>query len=77
MKFVRNVVKELKLFKYLMDTYHLQTDADLADFMLCSDSVVSMTRRGQRALSARLILIIYDKTPLSVEEIRAMLKEYV
>jgi hypothetical protein len=77
MNFVRNIAKELKMFQYLTDNYKLKTDADLADFMLCSKTVVSMTRRGQRALSARLILTIYDRTPLSIEEIRDMLKEYV
>jgi hypothetical protein len=71
------VRRELKLFEYLMTTYKLRTDIDLAEFMCCSKTVVSMTRCDHRGLSARLILVIYDKTPLSIEEIRALAKEYV
>jgi hypothetical protein len=71
------VRRELKLFNYLMTTYNLRTDDDLAEFMFCSKTVVSMTRCDHCGLSARLILVIYDKTPLSIEEIRALAKEYV
>lgn len=74
---MRTVVKELKLFKYLMDTHNLRTDEDLAEFLLCSKTIISMTRRDHRALSPRLTLLIYDKTPLTIEEIREMAKEYV
>ena len=71
------VKRELKLFRYLMDTYNLRTDDDLADFLCCSKTIISMTRCDHRGLSARLLLVIYDKTPLSIEEIREMAKEYV
>ena len=71
------VRRELKLFDYLMTTYKLRTDDDLAEFMLCSKTIVSMTRCDHRGLSPRLTLVIYDKTPLTIEEIRAMAKEYV
>ena len=73
---MRTVRKELKLFKYLMDKYTLRTDEDLAELMLCSKTIVSMTRCDHRVLSARLILSIYDKTDLSIEDIRSMAKEY-
>lgn len=73
----RVVEKELLLFQYLLDNYGLLDDQDLADFLFCSKTVISMSRRGQSMLSARLILKIYDKTPLSIEEIRQMAKEYV
>lgn len=73
---MRTVRKELKLFKYLMDKYTLRTDEELAEFMLCSKTIVSMTRCDHRTLSARLILVLYDKTDLSIEDIRAMAKEY-
>jgi hypothetical protein len=76
-KRMRTVEKELKLFKYLMDNYNLRIDDDLADFLYCSKTVISMTRCNHRSLSARLILSIYDKTPLTIEEIRDMAKEYV
>lgn len=73
---MRTVARELKLFKYLMDTYKLRTDEELAEFMLCSKTIVSMTRCDHRTLSARLILVLYDKTDLSIEDIRSMAKEY-
>lgn len=75
-KRMRTVRKELKLFKYLMDKYTLRTDEELAEFMLCSKTIVSMTRCDHRTLSARLILVLYDKTDLSIEDIRSMAKEY-
>lgn len=71
------VRRELKLFNYLMITYNLRTDDDLANFMMCSKTVISMTRCDHRGLSPRLTLVVYDKTPLSIEEIRALAKEYV
>lgn len=71
------VKNEIRLFKYLMDTFRLRTDEDLAEFLCCSKSVISMTRCSHRGLSARLILFIYDNTDLSIQEIRAMAKEYV
>ena len=71
------VRRELKLFNYLMTTYNLRTDDDLADFMMCSKTVISMTRCDHWGLSPRLTLVVYDKTPLSIEEIRALAKEYM
>ena len=71
------VKNELVLFKYLMDRHSLRTDEDLADFLFCAKTVISATRCGHRNLSARLILTIYDKTDLSIEEIRALAKEYM
>ena len=71
------VRRELKLFNYLMTTYNLRTDDDLAAFMMCSKTVISMTRCDHRGLSPRLTLVVYDKTPLSIEEIRALAKEYM
>lgn len=47
----RYVEKETKLFNYLMDKYHLRNDAELADFLFCSKTVVSMTRTDHRSLS--------------------------
>lgn len=73
----RIVEKETRLFKYLMEKYSLRTDADLANFLFCSKTIISMTRRDHRALSPRLTLYIYDKDGLSIEDIRAWSKEYV
>lgn len=73
----RTVEKETKLFQYLMDNYQLRTDADLAKFLFCSKTIISMTRTDHRSLSPRLILRIYDRTDLSIEDIRSLAKEYV
>lgn len=73
----RYIEKETKLFQYLLDNYCLSDDQDLADFLFCSKTVISMARRGQKPLSARLILRVYDKTPLSIEEIRNLSEEFV
>jgi hypothetical protein len=54
---------------------NFQTDAQLADFLYCSAPVISRVRNDQMGLTPRMILIIYDKTTLTIEEIRKMGKE--
>lgn len=71
----RHIRKEKKIFHFLMRTHNFKTDAQLAAFLYCSTSVISRVRTDQMNITPRMILIIYDKTTLTIEEIRKMSKE--
>lgn len=73
----RHVRKENRLFKYIMDKQGFTQDAQLARFLYTSTSIISQVRNERVNLSPRLILRIYDKMKLSIEEIRKMAKEEV
>jgi plasmid maintenance system antidote protein VapI len=73
----RHIRKEKKIFNFLMRTNNFQTDAQLANFLYCSTPVISRIRNDQMNITPRMILIIYDKTTLTIEEIRKMGKEDV
>jgi hypothetical protein len=73
----RHIRKEKQIFHFLMRTNNFKTDAQLANFLYCSTPVISRIRNDQMNLPARMILTIYDKTTLTIEEIRKMGKEDV
>lgn len=64
-----------KLLGYIKWRYALKTDTDVANFLLTSPSEVSRIRRGDKGLSYRMLIIMYDKTDLSIEQIRELYKE--
>ena len=63
-----------KLLGYIKWKYELKTDTDVAEFLLTSPAEVSRLRRGTKGLSHRMLIIIYDKTDLSIEQIRDLYK---
>ena len=76
-KLYRHITKEKKLFAYLMKKFNMSTDQELADFLYTSPSVISQVRNDRIGFSPKLILVTYDKTGLSIEEIRKLMKEDV
>lgn len=73
----RHINKEKKLFAWIMKKFNITTDQELADFLYTSPSVISQVRNDKIGFSPKLILTTYDKTGLSIEEIRKMIKEDV
>ena len=71
----RHTLKEKKLFAYIMKKYKIKTDTELAKFIYSSGSQISQLRNDRLYISPRLILSIYDRTDLSIEDIRRMAKE--
>lgn len=71
----RPLKKDKRLFQYLMLKYNLPTDVQLADFIGTVPSMISTIRNDKAPFSPRLLLSVYDKTDLSVEDIRAMARE--
>ncbi len=73
----RHVKKEKKLFKLLMEKNKFVNDQELADYLYISTSIISQIRNDHFYLSPTNILRIYDKTGLSIEEIRQFAREDV
>lgn len=73
----RHVKKEKKLFKLLMEKNKFVNDQELADYLYISTSMISQIRNDHFYLSPTNILRIYDKTGLSIEEIRKFAREDV
>lgn len=69
------IKKPHKLLDYIRKTYLVPTDKDLAKFLMTSSPVISRIRNDDIYPPAFLILNIYDKTNLSIEEIRRMSRE--
>ena len=73
----RHVKKEKKLFKLLMEKNKFVNDQELADYLYISTSIISQIRNDHFYLSPTNILRIYDKTGLSIEDIRQFAREDV
>ena len=73
----RHTKKEKQLFKVLMEKNNFVNDQELASYLLMSSSMISQVRNDHFYLSPRTILLIYDKTDLSIEDIRQLAKEDV
>jgi hypothetical protein len=74
---MRNLKREIALFEYLMKRYKLKNDKELSTLLCSSPSVISRIRNGELRITAKMILFIYDKTKLSIEDIRRMVEEEV
>jgi len=64
--------KPFRLFDYLLDTYQLRNDRELAQELGVRSSYVSRVRHGHLPVSASLILGIHDAFGLEIHEIKAL-----
>jgi plasmid maintenance system antidote protein VapI len=71
----RHIRKEKQIFEFLMRVNNFKSDSQLANFLYCTPPIISRIRNGHMNLTPRMILTIYDKTTLTIEEIRKMGKE--
>lgn len=62
------------LLGYIKWKYTLKTDSDVAEFLFTSPAEISRLRRGTKGLSHRMLIVIYDQTDLSIEQIRELYK---
>jgi hypothetical protein len=53
----------------------IQTDNSLADKLAISTGSVSRIRKGTQNISAALILVIYERSGLSIDNIKDLIKE--
>ncbi len=63
------------LLDTLMLIYGIQTDNSLADKLAISTGSVSRIRKGTQNISAALILAIYERSGLSIDNIKDLIKE--
>lgn len=63
------------LLDALMLIYGIQTDNSLADKLAISTGSVSRIRNGTQTISAALILAIYERSGLSIDNIKDLIKE--
>ena len=63
------------LLDTLMMIYGIQTDNSLADKLAISTGSVSRIRNGTQNISAALILAIYERSGLSIDNIKDLIKE--
>ena len=66
-----------KLFEHLKHAYNLETDQDLAKFLYTSAPSISRINNNKSGLTPKLILVIYDRTGLPIEQIRSWFKQKV
>ncbi len=63
------------LLDALMLIHGIQTDNSLADKLAISTGSVSRIRKGTQNISAALILVIYERSGLSIDTIKDLIKE--
>lgn len=74
-------MKPHRLFDFLKKEYKLNTDAHLAEVLDVAPPVISRIRSGRGngiknyQVSARMIINIYKKTGMSIEDIESFLGE--
>jgi transcriptional regulator with XRE-family HTH domain len=63
------------LLDALMLIYGIQTDNSLADKLAISTGSVSRIRKGTQSISPALILAIYERAGLSIDNIKNLIQE--
>lgn len=68
-------IPEHKLLDHLIKRYELKNSRALAQLLGMTQGGISKLRYGTNKVSAEFILRVYDKTDLSIEQIRELIKE--
>lgn len=69
------IVPTHPLLDFIIKTYGLKNNKELADALDVTEGLISKIRARVRPPTAEFILKIYDKTDLSIEEIRKLIEE--
>jgi transcriptional regulator with XRE-family HTH domain len=69
------VIPKHALLDYLIEAFKLKNNRALAQHLGVTQSAISKIRYGMNKPSAEFILLIYDKTDMTIEEIRALIKK--
>lgn len=71
---MRNVpIPKHALLDYLISAFKLKNNAELAKALGVTEGAISKIRHGVYKVNADFILRVYDKTDMSIEEIRTMI----
>jgi plasmid maintenance system antidote protein VapI len=68
-------IPEHKLLDHLIKRYELKNSRALADLLGMTQGGISKLRYKTNQVSPDFILRVYDKTDLSIEQIRELIKE--
>jgi hypothetical protein len=68
------VIPSNALLDYLIEAFKLKNNRALAQHLGVTQSAISKIRYRTNSPSAEFILLVYDKTDLSIEEIRELIK---
>ena len=63
------------LLDYLIEAYKLKNNRALAQHLGVTQASLSKIRYGVNKVTGDFILNVYDKTDMSIEEIRALIKQ--
>ena len=63
------------LLDYLIDVYKLKNNRALAQQLGVTQAAISKIRYGVNKVTGDFILTVYDKTDMTIEEIRALIKK--
>ena len=69
------VIPKHALLDYLIEAFKLKNNRALAQHLGVTQSAISKIRYGMNKPSAEFILLIYDKTDMTIEEIRTLIKQ--
>ena len=68
-------IPEHRLLDHLIKRYELKNSRALADLLGMTQGGISKLRYKTNKVSVEFILRVYDKTDLTIEEIRELIKE--
>jgi len=66
-----------KLFDYIKQKHKLTSDSQLARFLFSSSPTISRIMNGRLGLTPKMILIVYDRTGMPIDQIRSLFKQKV
>ena len=69
------VIPKHALLDYLIEAFKLKNNRALAQHLGVTQSAISKIRYRNNPPSAEFILLIYDRTDMTIEEIRALIKK--
>jgi transcriptional regulator with XRE-family HTH domain len=69
------VIPKHALLDYLIEAFKLKNNRALAQHLGVTQSAISKIRYRSTRPSAEFILLVYDKTDMTIEEIRALIKK--
>jgi hypothetical protein len=70
---VDNYMPDHKLLDFIKDKHDLRTDGQLARFLSTSKPVISKLRHNRKKVSATFILLVHEKTDMSIKEIKSLI----
>jgi len=73
---MRNIpIPKHALLDYLLEAYKIKNNRALAQHLGVTEAAISKIRARSNGVSADFILTVYDKTDMTIEEIRELIEK--